>query len=325
MVKSGLAAATLSPLASPLLHLAALEKLAREPSALPEPLARSLVADAEYGRFGVLLPDLPAFENTGAGLCAMVGLRGGPLPLFGRLLHGPRPMAFLLKAAELVARGALVGRSAGQALLSGYLVHVALDRALDPQAARLAERAAARVNPERAVRRVEWFQALLWLRERFGRAALGDPELVQWMRVAKRKGMPWAGVGGGIFEVTRLSLLEVYAQAPRKGQVDGWVRGLFLASRLLASPAGPRLGRADAAEAERSALYLGPGVDFPTAVERALDLARQYLARLDQLLARGDFGPRARGRFLSEVPEGDASGGAPLEIARGGAGPITDR
>ncbi len=51
--------------------------------------------------------------------------------------------------------------------------------------------------------------------------------------------------------------------------------------------------------------HLGPGVDFPTAFDRGLALSRRYLSGRDQLLSRGDFGPRARGRFLSEVPEGD--------------------
>ncbi len=294
-------------MASPLLHLAALEKLAAEPRDLPEPLARSLVADTEYGRFGTLLPDLPAFENPAAGLCRLAGLSGAPPPLFSRLFHGPRPVAVLLKAAELVARGALVGRSAGQALLSGWIVHLALDRALDGQAARLAAAGPDAGRPERAVRRVAHFQALLYLRERFGREPLGDAELVQWMRVAKRKGMPWAGVGGGLFEVTRLSLLEVYGQAPTRAQADAWVRGLFVASKLLASRLGSRIGRTAAADGLKPALYVGPGVDFPTALDRGLSLAREYLGHLDRLLARGDFGKRARGRFLSGVPENEAA------------------
>ena len=229
-------------MASPLLHLAALEKLARESEGLPAPLSRALVGDAEYGRFGVLLPDLPSFERPTTGLRELLGLRPNP-PLFTRLLHGPRPMALLLKAAELVARGALVGRSAGQALLSGYLVHVALDRALDGQALRLADRLGWRHGgPNGAARRVAWLQSLFFLRERFGRVPLGDRELVDWMRVVKRRGMPWAGLGGGIFEITRLSLLEVYGQAPAKGQVDGWLRGLYLVSQLLGSPVGAKLG-----------------------------------------------------------------------------------
>ncbi len=292
-------------MASPLLHLAALEKLAREPEALPGPLSRALAGDAEYGRFGVLLPDLPSFERPTAGLRELLGLGPNP-PLFARLLHGPRPMALLLKAAELVARGALVGRSAGQALLSGYLVHVALDRALDGQALRIAERLGWRHGgPTGAVRRVAWLQALFFLRERFGRVPLGDRDLVDWMRVVKRRGMPWAGLGGGIYEITRLSLLEVYGQAPTKGQVDGWLRGLYLVSQLLGSPVGAKLGGVRSLEKYGDLVHRGPGVDFPTALNRGLELARRYLVALDLLLARGDFGPRARGRFLLEVPEGD--------------------
>lgn len=292
-------------MASPLLHLAALEKLARESEGLPAPLSRALVGDAEYGRFGVLLPDLPSFERPTTGLRELLGLRPNP-PLFTRLLHGPRPMALLLKAAELVARGALVGRLAGQALLSGYLVHVALDRALDGQALRLANRLGWRHGgPNGAARRVAWLQSLFFLRERFGRVPLGDRELVDWMRVVKRRGMPWAGLGGGIFEITRLSLLEVYGQAPAKGQVDGWLRGLYLVSQLLGSPVGAKLGGAGSLDKYAERVNRGPGVDFPTALERALELARRYLVALDLLLARGDFGPRARGRFLLEVPEGD--------------------
>ncbi len=296
---------------SPLLHLAVLEALAREAGTLPDALARSLVEDAEYGRFGVLLADLPAFENPLLGLRELAGSTGRPSPLFTRLLHGPRPLAVLFKAAELVARGALVGRSAGQALLSGYLVHVALDRALDPQARRLAEQLGhGRGAGLAEIRRVEWLQALCFLRQQFGRDPLGNRELVDWMRVTKRRGVPWAGVGGGIYEVTRLSLLEVYGQAPAKGDVDSWVRGAYLASRLLASPLGAKLGGPAVLEKSQPIVYRGPGVDFPTAVARATEQARHYLVRLDHFLGRGDFGPRARGRFLSEIPEGDAASAA---------------
>ncbi|MHB8419418.1 MAG: hypothetical protein ACYDCL_15190 [Myxococcales bacterium] len=297
-------------MASPLLQLAVLEALAREAGSLPPVLARALAEDVEYGRFGVLLPDLPSFEQPVSGLRELAGLRPRPPPLFARLLHGPRPMALLFKAAELVGRGALVGRSAGQALLAGYLVHVALDRALDPQAQRLAEQLGAARGAPAAVRRVEWLQALCFLQRQFGRDPLGSPELVDWMRVTKRRGVPWAGVGGGIYEITRLSLLEVYGQAPPKRAVDSWVRGLYLQSRLLASPLGTKLGGPALLEKHRPLVFLGPGVDFPTAVSRGVELARRYLARLDQLLGRGDFGPRARGRFLSEVPEGDAASAA---------------
>jgi hypothetical protein len=297
-------------MASPLLHLAVLEKLAREPAALPEKLSRSLVEDAEYGRFGVLLPDLPSFEGPTAGLRDLLGLRPNP-PLFTRLLHGPRPVALLIKAAELVGRGALVSRSAGQALLSGYLVHVALDRALDGQAVRLAEQLGWRHGgPDGAVRRVAWLQSLFFLRERLGHMPLGNRELVDGMRVVKRHGMPWTGLGGGIYEITRLSLLEVYGQAPSKGQVDSWLRGLYLVSQLLGSPVGGKLGGARSLERYTELVYRGPGVDFPTALERGLALARRYLIGLDQLLARGDFSPRARGRFLAEVPEGDSASAA---------------
>lgn len=292
-------------MASPLLHLAALEALAREPGSLPDPLARALAEDAEYGRFGALLPDLPNFENPVGGLRQLAALKARTPPLFTRLLHGPRPMAVLLKAAELVARGALVGRSAGQALLAGYLVHVALDRALDGQAQKLASQLG-RMPAER----VAWLQALCWLRERFGREPLGSRELVDWMRVVKRRGMPWAGLGGGIYEVTRLSLLEVYGQAPGKGQVDSWIRGLYFVSRLLAGPLGRKLGSPELLAKSAPLVYRGPGVDFPTAVARGLSLARAYLGRLDQLLARGDFGNRARGRFLADVPEGDTASAA---------------
>jgi hypothetical protein len=298
-------------MASPLLHLAVLESLAREAGSLPETLARALAEDAEYGRFGVLLPDLPSFHNPVAGLRELAGATSRPAPLFTRLLHGPRPMALLFKAAELVARGALVGRSAGQALLAGYLVHVALDRALDGQARRLGEQLGRGRNGEASqARRVEWLQALCYLRQQFGREPLGSRELVDWMRVTKRRGIPWAGVGGGIYEVTRLSLLEVYGQAPSKGDVDGWVRGVYLVSRLLASPLGTKLGGPAVLERHQALVYRGPGVDFPTAVTRGADEARRYLVRLDQFLGRGDFGPRARGRFLSEIPEGDAASAA---------------
>ena len=292
-------------MAHPLLHLAAVEQLAREPGALPPPLARALVDDAEYGRFGAFLADLPCFESPLRGLRVPLGLSPGPRSPYSRLFHGPRPIALLLKMAELVSRGALVGRSAGRALLSGYLVHVALDRTLDPITAGLAgQLTRPGVDPRALQRRIEWLQALLHLRERFGREPLGNPELIQWMSVVKRRGMPWAGVGGGIFEILRLSLLEVYGQAPAKGQVDAWVRGLYVCSRILAGPVGRKLGASRTLDRQRPLAYRGPGVDFPSALGRGMEAAREYLGRLDRLLARGDFGNRARGRFLAEVQEG---------------------
>ncbi|MHB1845573.1 MAG: hypothetical protein ACYCWW_12150 [Deltaproteobacteria bacterium] len=292
-------------MAHPLLHLAALERLAREPEALPESLARPLVEEVEYGRFGVLLSDLPSFQAPLQELRAPLGLADRPPRGFTQLFHAPRPIAVLVKMAELVGRGALVKRSAGLALLAGHLTHIAFDRALDPSSRLLAERhALPGQDLQRVQRRFEWFQALLYLRERFGREPLGDAELVHWMRVVKRQGMPWAGVGGGIYEIVRLSLFEVYGRCPTKAAVDSWVRGLYAASRFLASPVGRRLASPRALELERQRVYLGPGVDFPAELERAFALARGYLARLSQLLERGDFGQRARGRFLSEVPDG---------------------
>ncbi len=292
-------------MAHPLLHLALLERLAREPAVLPEPLARALVDDVEYGRFGVVLADLPGFAAPLQELRAPLGLRPRPRPLFAQLFHAPRPMAVLLKMAELVARGSLVKRSAGLALLSGHLAHAAFDRALDPLSQAIAERHARPGEDHRLLqRRVEWTQAIFYLRERFGREPLGDPELVHWMRVTKRHGLPWAGVGGGIYEIVRLSLFEVYDRSPTKSEVDAWVRGFYAASRLLASPMGRRLASPKALERDRPIVYLGPGVDFPRELERAFALAQSYLARLHQLLERGDFGSRARGRFLSEVPDG---------------------
>src|SRR3989442_15809925 len=115
--------------------LTAVERLAAHASSLPTEFARALGEDLEYARFGAALPELPWFGGWSHGLQAWLGR--GEAPRFARLFRDRAPVQFGLKAAELVANGALVGTDAGLAFLAGYFTQVAVVRALEPALKRL--------------------------------------------------------------------------------------------------------------------------------------------------------------------------------------------
>lgn len=288
-----------------LLHLTAVERLAAEPGALPAEVAAALAEDVEYARFGAALPDLPRFGNPPLAVVRSAFHLAGEDAPFAPRFHDVAPVAFGLKMAELVASGALVGRNPGLAVLTGWFMHLALDRALAPVADAFARRAHKQGEPmERSRQRVEWQQALLWMRATAGRDLVGERAFAQKTRLLKRRGMPVLGVGGGIYELVRLSSIEAIREAPPKREVDRWVRGLYLYGRALSSPLARRVRPPADAAALEARVYRAPGLDFGAEVEAALATARALVTRVHAFVHKGDFSPRARGRFLADVPEG---------------------
>lgn len=285
-----------------LLHLTAIERLAAEASQLPPLMARALDEDLEYARLGAALPDLPRF----AGFRAVVDPFQPPeTPArFAQLFHIRAPVALGLKMAELVSLGALVGSEAGYAFVAGYFTHLVVDRALKPLEERLLERhRRTGETPLSVQRRIEWTQALMYLREVHGHELMGTAALRPKFQVTKRQGLPLGGIGGGLYEIIRLSSREVLGEAPPKSDVDSWLRGLYVYGRLLSSP----LGRVKALPAYSNLssleLYRSSEIDVPAVLEDALSNARHVLARLADFMARGTFTRRARARFLQDVPE----------------------
>jgi hypothetical protein len=286
-----------------LLHLTAIEQLAAHPGNLPPDIARALAEDLPYARFGAALPDLPLCEGVRGGLSALLPER--ELPLFARLYHERAPVGLGLKMGELVATGALVGTEPGLALLAGYFTHLCLDRRLHPGVDQLVERH--RRKQESALeahRQVEWAQTLFYLRELYGEDTLGTSRLRERFQVTKSTGFPYRGIGRGIYELVRLASQERVGQAPTKGQLDGWVRGLYLTGLVLSSPLGRTRALPAYSQLSFHELYRHDGFDFATEVAAALEQTRSILRHLLVYMSRGTFTPRTRARFLEEFPEG---------------------
>ncbi|MFL5321584.1 MAG: zinc dependent phospholipase C family protein [Myxococcaceae bacterium] len=285
-----------------LLHLTAIERLAAEASLLPPQVARALDEDLEYARLGAALPDLPRFQ----------GMKGAIEPFspaeapsrFSQLFHIRAPVLLGLKMAELVSLGALVGTDAGHAFVAGYFTHLVIDRALQPIEERLIERhRSSDETPRQALARVEWTQALLYLREIHGQDLIGTSALRPKFQVLKRHGIPIGGIGGGLYETVRLSCREVLGEAPLKSDVDQWLRGLYLYGRLLSSPLGKARALPAYSNLSTLELYRSSEIDIAQEITSALDSARQVLTRLSDFMERGSFTRRARARFLADVPE----------------------
>ncbi|CAM4493481.1 MULTISPECIES: hypothetical protein [Myxococcus] len=286
-----------------LMHLTAIERMAANPGELPADWVRALSEDLPYARFGAALPDLPLCEGIRGGLAAFLPER--ELPHFARLYHERAPVGFGLKMAELVASGALVGTEPGLAVLAGYFTHLCLDRRLYPVVDRLVVRH--RRRGERALeahRDIEWAQTLFYLRELHGMELLGTPRVREKCQVVKSLGFPWRGIGGGLYELVRLSSQERVGQAPSKSEVDGWVRGLYVSGLFLSSPMGRARALPAYARLSFQELYRNDTFDFAAEVEGTLDTARSVLRRLHGYMARGTFTPRTRARFLEAFPEG---------------------
>jgi hypothetical protein len=286
-----------------LLHLTAIERLAAQPGDLPADIARALSEDLPYARFGAALPALPMYEGLRGGMSALRPAQ--EFSPFARLYHEHAPVGLGLKMAELVATGALVGTEPGMALLAGYFLHLCLDRRLHGEVERMVVAHRRRgVRALEAHQQIEWVQTLFYLRELEGHEPLGTAALRERFQVIKRSGLPYRGIGRGIYELVRLATQERAGQAPTKAQVDGWVRGLYLKGLVLSSPLGRLRALPAYSQLSFHELYRHDGFDFFAEVEGALEQARGVLRRLLAYMARGTFTPRTRARFLAELPEG---------------------
>ncbi|MBI3185032.1 MAG: hypothetical protein HYZ28_23070 [Myxococcales bacterium] len=280
-----------------LLHLTAVERLSAEAEQLPKEISCALTEDIEYARLGAALSDLPEYGGL------LSGWREPPR--FCRLFHARAPVGLGLKMAELVAMGALVGTEAGMAFVSGYFTHLCLDRQLNPLVERLAARQRRpRETLREAHRRIEWLQALFFLRELHGSDLMGTRLLRSKLQISKRRGFPTQGIGRGLYELVRLSSREALREAPTKEEMDSWVRGLYLHGLFLSSPLGRLRGLPSHSGLSERELYRGPEVDFPAELKGALEVCKQVLGRLASFIRRGSFTRRTRERFLAELPEG---------------------
>lgn len=102
----------------------------------------------------------------------------------------------------------------------------------------------------------------------------------------------------------RLASQETLQQAPTKEQVDGWVRGLYLAGLYLSSPVGRMRALPAWSQLSFQELYRNDTFDFAVEVEKAVEQTRGALRHLVAYMAKGIFTPRARARFLAKFPEG---------------------
>lgn len=281
--------------------LTAIERLAAHASALPNEFARALGEDLEYARFGAALPDLPWFGGWSHGLQAWFGR--GDAPRFSRLLRERAPVAFGLKAAELVANGALVGTDAGLAFLAGHFTQLAVVRALEPAVQKLAVKNREPKETMLAARgRVEWVQSLFLMQELHGSPLVGTSAVRTKLQIRKDSGPK--GIGRGLYELIRVASNDSVGEAPTKLEVDGWMRGLYLFSLALGSPLGRLKGVKNGAVSASRELYRGPDVDVWAAVEGALDTTRRALGVLGGLIRRNSFTPRSKAKVLDILPEG---------------------
>jgi hypothetical protein len=276
------------------MHLTAVERLAAHVNTLPPDFSRALGEDLEYARFGAALPELPWFD--GLGLEPWFGR--GDLPAFTRLITQRAPVAFGLKAAELVSNGALVGTEPGLAFVAGYFTQLCVTRALEPLMQKLLlthRQPGESVSAARA--RIEWSWSLFLLQELHGSSLVGTPAIRNRLQI--RKGRALNGIGRGLYELMRVSSQEALGGAPSKAEVDGWMRGLSVFAFALGTP----LGRWKAAPGARE-LSRAPGLDVFSAVDQGLDHAREVLAALGSMIRRNSFTARSRQRLLELCPEG---------------------
>jgi hypothetical protein len=290
-------------MASFLTALTAVERLSAHGSQLPPEFARALGEDLEYGRFGAALIDLPRFGGVIFGLQDWVGQ--GSAPRFTHLYRNRAPVAFGLKTAELVANGALVGTEAGLAFLAGYFTQLCVARAVEPVVVSLINQLARPGDDEKTRERIEWTQSLYLMQELHGSTLVGTSAIRTKLHI--RKGGGPRGVGRGFYELIRVASHESLGEAPSKGQVDAWVRGLYLYAVALGSPAGRLRGLKSNAPMSQKELYRGPGVDVWAAFERGLAHTHRVLTVLGGLIRRGSFTARSRSKVLDLLPEGSPS------------------
>lgn len=281
--------------------LTAVERLAAHASALPADFGRALGEDLEYGRFGAALAELPQFGGWSLGLNQLVVFP--KRDRFSTLFREHAPVSFGLKAAELVANGALVGTEAGLAFVAGWFTQVCVARALDPLERALAMRHHGVDESVAAARlRIEWVQSLFLMQELHGNELLGSP--VVRSKLQLRKAASPKGIGRGFYELIRVASQEALGEAPSKASVDGWMRGLYVFSLAVGTPAGRLKALREATRQELRELYRSPGIDVWPAVESGLQTTRAVLALLSSMIRRGNFSTRARARVFALVPEG---------------------
>jgi hypothetical protein len=283
-----------------LTYLTSVERLSAHVNSLPQEFTRALGEDLEYARFGASLVELPWFGGWKLGLDAWFG-HGAP-PTFARLMRERAPVAFGLKAAELVSNGALVGTEAGLAFVAGYFTQLCVSRALEPLVQSLMVSHAKQGESAQAARhRIEWSQSLALMQDLHGSPLVGTPAIRGKMEI--RKGSGAKGVGRGLYELMRVSSQESFGDAPSKLEVDGWVRGMYFYSLALASPLG-RLKASIGQPLGARELYRGPGVDVFAQVDKGLDVTRDVLSLLGSMIRRNNFGSRSRFKLYEVCPEG---------------------
>lgn len=288
-------------------HLTAVERLAAHVNTLPAEFTRALGEDLEYARFGAALSELPWFGRMSLGLDAWLG-KGTP-PHFASLFSTRAPVAFGLKAAELVSNGALVGVEAGLAFLAGYVTQVAVARALEPLVQSLVvTHKRPGETPADARNRIEWTQSLALMQDLHGSPLVGTPAIRGKLQL--RKGSLFKGIGRGFYELIRVSSQEAFGEAPSKLDVDAWMRGAALYSIALGSPLG-KLKVLSGQHLSARELYRSEGVDVFAAVDQGLDHAREVLTALGSMIRRNSFTARARSKLLELCPEG-----SPAEVMR---------
>ena len=286
-----------------LTHLTAVERLAAHVNELPAEFARSLGEDLEYARFGAALPELPRFGGWSMGLEAW--LARGARPHFSALMVERAPVAFGLKAAELVANGALIGVDAGFAFLAGYFTQLCVTRSLEPVVQQLLATHRKQGEKEEAARaRIEWTQSLFFMQDLHGSPLVGTAAIRAKLQI--RKASSVKGVGRGFYELIRVSSLDAFGDAPSKVEVDAWMRGLYLFSLALGSPLG-KLKALPGAHLSAKELYRGDGIDVFAEVDRGLAKAREALTVLGGMIRRNSWSARSRGKFLELCPEGAAA------------------
>lgn len=283
-----------------LTHLTAVERLAAHVNALPTEFARALGEDLEYARFGAALPQLPRFGGWIMGVDTW--LSRGRRPHFTELMAARAPVHFGLKAAELVANGALIGVDAGLAWLAGYFTQLCVSRSLEPVIQKLLLTQRRQGEPEEMARaRIEWAQSLFFIQDLHGSSLVGTPSVRAKLQI--RKASSARGIGRGFYELIRVASLDAFNQAPSKLEVDGWVRGLYLYSLALGSPLG-RLRALPTGHQVTRELYRGDGFDVFASVDSGLERARELLTLLGAMIRRNSWTARSRARFLESCPEG---------------------
>lgn len=286
-----------------IVHLVGVERLSLAPGGLPKSVSKALSENLEYARFGAALLDLPWYGNAAAELARLVFGHSAPIPPMLPLLH-EAPVAVGWKMGEVISRGALVGREAGLAVLTGYFSHLALERSLLPLVLELVgQRSPLTREAFHVIRGVEWVQALLWLRDTLGYDPMGTAEISQRFRVVKRRGLPMRGLGRGLVLLFRTACESITGRSPSKAEMDRWVRGLWVHGRVLGSSVGRSLSLPEDVPEATLGLYRRDDLDIADAIEGGLDRARDAVARLYRLIDANDFSDQARRSFLRSFPE----------------------